>query len=169
MKTFGVSTSIRATPEAIWAILTDAQSYPTWNTTVNKVEGRIAPGEKITVHAKISPGRAFPVRVAEFVPGKRMVWSGGMPLGLFRGERTFTLTTQGDGKVEFSMREVFSGLLAPLIEKSIPKPAAGVRRVRRRAEAPRRGHYVVQRQSKGRRRCPIKTPKGRARGRSPGF
>lgn len=120
MKTFSVSTSIRATPEAIWRILTDASNYPAWNTTVTKVDGQIAPGEKVTVHAKISPGRAFPVKVTEFVPGKRMVWSGGMPLGLFKGERTFTLAAQPDGKVEFAMREVFSGLLAPLIEKSIP-------------------------------------------------
>jgi hypothetical protein len=25
------------------------------------------------------------VKVTEFVPGQRMVWSGGMPLGLFKG------------------------------------------------------------------------------------
>lgn len=120
MKTFSVTTSIRATPEAIWAILTDAPAYPTWNPTVDRVDGRIAPGERITVHAKINPGRAFPVKVTELVPGQRMIWSGGMPLGLFKGERTFTLTPQPDGSVAFAMREVFSGLLAPLIGRSIP-------------------------------------------------
>jgi hypothetical protein len=74
----------------------------------------------VTVYAKINPGRAFPVKVAEFVPPKRMVWTGGMPLGLFKGERTFTLTPGVNGAVEFSMREVFSGLFSPLIERSIP-------------------------------------------------
>jgi hypothetical protein len=49
----------------------------------------------------------------------RMVWSGGMPLGLFKGVRTFTLTPQGDS-VRFEMREVFSGPLSPLIERSLP-------------------------------------------------
>ena len=120
MKTFQVSISIRATPDAIWEILTDASRYTTWNTTVDKVEGRIAPGEKVTVHAKLSPGRAFPVKVTEFVPGRKMAWTGGMPLGLFKGERTFTLTPRGDGMVEFRMTEVFGGLLSPLIERSIP-------------------------------------------------
>ena len=43
-----------------------------------------------------------------------------MPLGLFKGVRTYTLTPQGDGTTEFSMEEVFSGLLEPLISKSIP-------------------------------------------------
>jgi hypothetical protein len=120
MKAFQVSISIRATPAAIWEILTDASKYTTWNTTVDRVEGRIAPGEKLTVHAKINPGRAFPVKVTEFVPGERMAWTDGMPLGLFKGERTFTLTPRGDGLVDFSMSEVYGGLLSPLIERSIP-------------------------------------------------
>jgi hypothetical protein len=120
MKTFQASTLIRATPAAIWAILTDASQYTEWNTTVDKVEGRIAAGERVTVHAKINPGRAFPVKVTEFAPGKQMVWTGGMPLGLFTGERTFVLTPRNDGMVEFRMREVYGGLLSPLIEKSIP-------------------------------------------------
>lgn len=120
MKTFSVTTSIRATPERIWALLTDAAQYPAWNNTVSGIDGRIAPGERITVHAKINPGRAFPVTVAEFTPAKRMVWSGGMPLGLFKGERVFTLSPLADGEVEFFMREEYSGLLSPLIARSIP-------------------------------------------------
>ena len=120
MRAFSVTTSIRSTPERIWALLTDAGQYPAWNNTVSKIDGRIAPGERITVHAKINPGRAFPVNVAEFSPSKRMVWSGGMPLGLFKGTRTFTLSPGSAGNVEFSMREEYSGLLAPLIGRSIP-------------------------------------------------
>ena len=120
MKTFQASTLIHATPGAIWAILTDASQYTSWNTTVDQVQGRIALGEKVTVHAKINPGRAFPVQVSEFVPEKKMVWTGGMPLGLFRGERTFTLNAVSNGLVEFRMIEVYRGLLSPLIEKSIP-------------------------------------------------
>ena len=83
------------------------------------MEGRIEPGEKIKVHVKINPGKAFPVRVTEFVPSERMVWTGGMPFGLFKGVRTYTLTRTGDD-TRFAMREVYSGLLAPLIGRSIP-------------------------------------------------
>lgn len=120
MKSFSTRTTIRATPESIWRLLTDAPSYPAWNPTVERVEGRIAPGERIKVHAKISPGRAFPVKVSDFVPNTRMVWSSGMPFGLFKGARTFTLTKVPGDAVEFSMSEVFSGPLAGLIGKSIP-------------------------------------------------
>lgn len=120
MKSFASSIVIRATPEAIWALLTHAEGYPAWNSTVEKVVGRIALGEKVTVHAKVAPGRAFPVSVAEFDPPKRMVWSGGMPFGLFTGKRTFTLTPASSSAITFAMREEFSGLLSPLITRSIP-------------------------------------------------
>lgn len=119
MKSFEAETTISATPEVIWALLTDAPGYPAWNTTVDRVEGRIAAGEKIKVHVKVNPGRAFPVKVTEFAPPRRMVWSGGMPLGLFKGERTYTLTPTA-GSVQFVMREIYSGPLAPLIGRSIP-------------------------------------------------
>ena len=82
-------------------------------------EGRIAPGEIVKLHVKLNPGRAFPVKVAEFTPPSRMVWRGGMPLGLFKGERVFTLAPEGTG-TRFSMVETFSGPLAGLIGRSIP-------------------------------------------------
>ena len=120
MKEFSARTTIQASPETIWAILTDGPNYPQWDPTVDRIEGRIAAGEKISAYSKLSPGRAFPVTVSEFVPGQKMVWSSGMPLGLFKGERTFTLTTNGRGQVDFRMREVFSGPLLPLIGRTIP-------------------------------------------------
>ncbi len=119
MKRFATTTTINATPEVIWSILTDAAAYPEWNPTVSGIDGTIAPDEEITVHAKISPDRAFPVNVSAFEPGRRMVWSSGMPLGMFKGVRTFTLTPRGD-EVEFAMEEVFSGLMEFLISRSIP-------------------------------------------------
>lgn len=120
MKVYGATTTIEASPETIWAILTNAPGYPDWDPGVDRIEGRIAPGEKITAFTKLSPGRAFPVKVTEFVPGRKMTWTGGMPLGLFKGERSFTLTPQSNGLIEFSVREVFSGPLLPLIGRSLP-------------------------------------------------
>lgn len=139
MKVFATKISIRATPERIWALLTDAGGYARWNNTVEKVEGNIAKDGRVTVHPRNAGGRAFPAKVAEFEPLKRMVWSGGMPLGLFRGDRVFTLTPGVSGEVEFSMREEFTGLLAPLFGRAIPdlQPAFDefARDLKRAAEA----------------------------------
>ena len=49
-----------------------------------------------------------------------MVWTGGMPLGLFKGERTYGITPNDNGGVTFSMREAFSGPLSGMVTKSIP-------------------------------------------------
>jgi hypothetical protein len=70
--------------------------------------------------SSVKPKRAFKLTVTEFGPPHRMVWSDGMPLGLFKGVRTYRLTPQANGSTEFSMEEVFSGLLEPIISKSIP-------------------------------------------------
>ena len=120
MKVYSVTKTIEATPETIWAILTDSSSYPEWDPGMERIEGRIAPGEKIKVFTKLNPGRTFPVKVTDFVPGQKMTWSGGIPLGLFKGERTFSLSPQENTTTEFTMREVFSGLLLPMFGRSIP-------------------------------------------------
>lgn len=120
MKAYTATTTIKAAPETIWAILTNAAAYPEWEPGVERIEGRIAPGEKITAFTKYSPGRAFPATVTEFVPGRKMTWTGGMPLGLFKGVRTFTLTPQSNGATEFTLREEFSGPLLPIFGRSIP-------------------------------------------------
>jgi hypothetical protein len=53
MKEFTTAVDIRATPEAVWAILTDAPGYSDWNPEINRVDGRIALGEKIKAHAAL--------------------------------------------------------------------------------------------------------------------
>jgi hypothetical protein len=118
---FATRIDIHARPETVWKVLTELVAYPTWNTTVDKVEGTIAPGQKLTIHAKIAPGKAFPVKVTALEPPRRMVWTGGAPLKfIFKGERTFLVTAKTPNTVEFSMEEVFDGLLAGAIGKSIP-------------------------------------------------
>lgn len=117
---YHAAATIHASPEALWALLTNAAQYPEWNPTVVRVDGEIALGKKITVVATVSPERSFPVTVSELVPNERMVWRGGMPLGLFRGVRTFTLSPGPNGTTAFAMHEVFSGPLLGLIQRSMP-------------------------------------------------
>lgn len=123
MKAYEASSTITATPDTIWAILTDGAGYSRWDSGVDRVEGQIAPGETIKVYVKVNPGRAFPVKVIEFKPGQRMVWSGGMPIGLFKGVRTYTLSPQGNGTTNFNMREEYSGPMLSMIWRSIPNLA----------------------------------------------
>ncbi|MFT5524452.1 MAG: hypothetical protein ACI9HK_002406 [Pirellulaceae bacterium] len=43
MKSFSSSILIDATPLRIWGILTELDRWPTWNTTVDKVDGTLLP------------------------------------------------------------------------------------------------------------------------------
>jgi len=49
-----------------------------------------------------------------------MTFAGGMPLGLFRGVRRYTLKAVSGGGTEFTMREEYTGPLLPLIWRSMP-------------------------------------------------
>jgi hypothetical protein len=120
MNSYEASATIAAGPDAVWGILTDAPAYADWDSGVVRIEGRIAPGEKIKVVSEANPKRAFPVKVTTFEPGLAMTWTGGMPLGLFKGVRTFALTPEDGGATRFTMREEYSGPMLPLIWRSMP-------------------------------------------------
>jgi hypothetical protein len=120
MTTYAVKRQIRAEPGKIWDLLTDAERYPSWNPAVLGIEGSIALGERIKLTSVVNPERVFKLRVSRLDRPTMMVWSDGMPFGLFRGVRTYRLTPQSDGATEFSMEEVYSGPLEPMISKSIP-------------------------------------------------
>jgi hypothetical protein len=119
MKSYEVAETIDASPDEVWAVVEDIARYPDWDSGVERVEGRLAEGEKIKVYSEANPGRAFAVEVTELTPGRRMVWSGGMPLGLFKGVRTYRVAPEGGG-TRFTMREEYTGPLLPLIWRSMP-------------------------------------------------
>jgi hypothetical protein len=119
MKFYESSSVIEATPEQVWAVLIDAPAWPDWDSGVDGVDGTIALGERITIRSKAAPGRTFPVKVTILHPPKQLQFSGGMPLGLFRGVRTYDLTSTPAG-TGFHMREEYTGPMLGLIWKSIP-------------------------------------------------
>ena len=96
MKAYEASSTIAASPEAIWAILTDGANFARWDSGVERVEGRIAPGETIKVFVEVNPGRAF------------------------KGVRTYTLSPGANGTTKFHMREEYTGPILPMIWRSIP-------------------------------------------------
>jgi hypothetical protein len=116
---FSIRCEIHAPPERIWALLTDARRFPEWNSTVTSLEGEIALGQKLALKVPLDPKRTFKPKVTKLVPNEEMEWSDGFA-PMFKGVRTFTLTPRGPGVTEFAMREVFSGLMLPMIRGSLP-------------------------------------------------
>lgn len=115
---YRVGATIAAEPEVVWALLTDAESYPAWNSTVIAIDGKIAAGQEIELRSKVDPERTFELTVSTFDENRTLVWEDGG--GAFRGVRTFTLTPRGDGTTEFRMAEVFTGSMMGMIEGKLP-------------------------------------------------
>ena len=80
---YSAGINIKAKPERVWALMTNAADFPRWNSTVKSIEGKIALGQTIKLVAAISPDRVFNLNVIEFIPETRMVWSDGN--AMFRG------------------------------------------------------------------------------------
>ena len=113
-----VEVSIRSSPDRIWALLTNAQDFPRWNSTVTSIDGEIRGGHRIRIHV---PGtdRTFTPLISNLVPAAHMTWTGGFA-PLFKGVRTFELTPRRDGSTTFVMEERFSGLMMPIAGRAMP-------------------------------------------------
>lgn len=113
-----VEVDIRANPEKIWSLLTDAKSFPRWNSTVTGIDGQIGDGARLKIHV---PGtsRTFTPTVSGFVPARQMIWSDGAN-GIFKGVRTFQLEPEHNGSTKFVMEERFSGVVFALTRRMLP-------------------------------------------------
>src|SRR3954469_24889951 len=95
-----VTTNIRAKPEVIWGLLTNAAAMPKWNSTIISIDGRIALGETISLKSISDPKRTFNLKISEFNPPTTLVWGDGSA-PMFKGVRTYTLTPKADGTTDF--------------------------------------------------------------------
>jgi hypothetical protein len=123
MKTVETRRTIAASPETVWAILTDPARILAGGMGVLRLDGAIARGQKIRLESAAAPGRVFTLSVDEATAPQRMVWSSGAPF-IFNGKRTYTLSALPGGTA-FHMAEVFKGLMLPLVWRSMPDMQPG--------------------------------------------
>lgn len=109
-----VAIDIAASTERIWKLLTNAELFPSWNSTIVELTGKIAHGEKLVLRSTLAPDRKFKLKVNEFDPNKRLAWGDAM------GIRVFTLNPQSNGETRFTMSETIGGPIFPLFARMIP-------------------------------------------------
>ncbi|WP_176803356.1 SRPBCC family protein [Arthrobacter sp. ov407] len=102
----------------VWDIITDAGNYPVWDSGVSEVSGVISAGGRIRVRTRDGGKRTFRLLVHQ-VPGRLVTWSGGLPLGLLKVVRTFTVSDH-TGFTHLAVRETASGPLRSLVRKTLP-------------------------------------------------
>ena len=119
MKSYEASTTVAAPAEAVWDVLVDLRRYPEWGSGITRTDGTIGARSKIRIWTEVTPERAFPLTVTGLEAPRKMVWSGGLPFGLFRGVWTFSLEPV-EGGTEVRVREEYTGPLLGLIWKTMP-------------------------------------------------
>lgn len=112
-----VGITIDAPPEIVWELLTTAEGFTDWNSTLVSLEGTIELGGEVRLVPKTDPDRTYELEISTFEPEEKMIWEDGG--AAFRGVRTFTLTAAGDS-TEFRMHEVMTGSMMGMIAPKLP-------------------------------------------------
>jgi hypothetical protein len=113
---------INAPAERVWSLLMDFPSYPRWNPFIRSIEGNPVVGQSLNVLIQPLGSKAMRFRptVLKVEPNREFRWKGKLLVpGLFDGEHYFKLEPKPGGGLVFRQGEVFSGLLVPLLRRSL--------------------------------------------------
>src|SRR5215218_8053512 len=124
MKELRSQIEIEATAERIWQVLTDFAAYPEWNPFIRRVNGQPEVEEQLVVRMRPSGTRGMTFRptVTKVESNRQLRWLGHLLVpGLFDGEHIFEIEKLDEDRVLFIQREVFKGLLVPLLARSLDR------------------------------------------------
>jgi hypothetical protein len=117
MRVLETQIHIDATPEQVWAVLTDFPAYAGWNPFITAIAGAPEPGARLVVRIAPPAGRAmtFKPRVTTSETNRHFAWLGhlGLPR-IFDGAHEFRIEPGEGGGITFTQRETFRGILVPL-------------------------------------------------------
>jgi hypothetical protein len=118
------SIDIDARPERVWQVLTDLSVYPEWNPFILRAEGRVQVGDGLTLRMRPVGGRAATFRptVVEATEPTHLRWKGrlGVPKVL-DADHEFRIEALPNGRTRLTQDEHFSGLLVPLVARSLER------------------------------------------------
>jgi uncharacterized membrane protein len=111
---FSTTVDIRATPQRVWAVLSDVEGWPEWTPSVRSVErldaGPLAVGSRARIRQPKLPPAVW--RITSIEKGSAFTWVTASP-GLSVTAHHVVDATPDGSRVTLSIR--FGGLLAPLV------------------------------------------------------
>jgi hypothetical protein len=130
MRVVEASVDIAASPERVWEVLTDLDSFAAWNPFMTKASGHLVVGSPLSITIEPPGGRSmsFRPKVLEVEPNRRLRWLGRPILpGLFDGEHSFVVEPQGANRSRFTQSERFSGIFTWFSNRLFQRTEAGFR------------------------------------------
>ncbi len=132
--------AVEATPEQVWAVLTDFSAYPIWNPFIYPVKGDPREGStlEITLHSG-SGSATYPATVVTALLNRELSWKGKVfASGVFDVTFTFTIEPLQEGRTRLAARETRTGLgpaVGWLMQSDVPEGLDGmVKALRNRTE-----------------------------------
>ena len=119
---------IDASPDRVWDILIDLDSFAEWNPFARRASGKVEVGQQISVFLQPPNGKGmtFKPTVKKADRGREFRWLGRFLIpGLFDGEHYFRLEPANDGGTRLIHGEQFRGILVPLMGGVITKAVKG--------------------------------------------
>ena len=112
--TLPTTITIDATPEDVWAVLTDFANYSEWSNFAS-IDGVAVEGTKLGMKM---PGMWFRSTVTIATANSTLQWSARFISDkIFLGQHTFTLEATPDGRTNFSNSELFAGIAVRPFER----------------------------------------------------
>lgn len=133
---FEFTTKIKASPEVVWAVMTDVERWPEWSPSMTKVTRLVSGPLVVGSQARIKQPRLRTMiwTVTELTPGRSFVWEAKGPgLTLVAGHH---LANEEGGVVQVTLtvehRGLVGRLLAPLtsrlVRRNVHMEAEGLKR-----------------------------------------
>jgi uncharacterized protein YndB with AHSA1/START domain len=108
---------IAASPQAVWDVLTDLESWPRWNPDVKSMDLRGDLAQGSVFRWKAGPG-TITSTIQEIEPARRIAWTG-TTLGV-KAKHVYRLEARGEGTL-VQTEESYEGLVARLLRGSLRK------------------------------------------------
>ena len=102
----------------VWEVLTDFERYPEWNPFILKIAGTLQTGSRLkaVVQTPNLPKITIRPLLLNVEVGRELRWLGyWMIPRIFDGEHLFAIEPLGASRVNFVQKELYTGLLVPLI------------------------------------------------------
>jgi hypothetical protein len=112
---------IAATPEHVWAVLSDLATYSQWHPLFRSVTGQLAAGSKLTIttaHPVTDRPMTARVKVLAVEPASQLRWVSN--LGVYRSDRRFILRPN-DGGTLLEQTATYRGILVRFPTKTITR------------------------------------------------
>jgi hypothetical protein len=117
---------VQAPAEAIWRVISDIESWGTWNPLYPRAEGKLRIGARLALHLALRDREPETIRpiILDWIPNEQIHWRLTTLGGLVKRTRFLEIEQLGDNACIFANGELFEGPLARLTVR----PVAGAMR-----------------------------------------